>query len=550
MSATRLSSAIFPLLMTLVLPGCMLTLPPALTQTPTSQTPETSATQEENVSNPAAPQTTPSASSPLFAAFSSASKRDLWQRIGEGFRLPVPENRRITSELEWFRRHPEYLARIQERAQPYLYFITEQVKSRGMPMELVLLPAVESAFQPFSYSHGRASGLWQFIPDTGRRFGLKQNWWYDGRRDVVASTQAALDYLEKLNRMFDGDWELALAAYNAGAGNVRKAIRKNQGRGKSTDFWSLDLPVETRSYVPRLLALCAVMKEPEQYGLKLQSLPDRPYFTGIDIEAQLDLALAADLAGITIEDLYRLNPGFNRWATDPDGPHQLYIPIQQAESFQSKLAQLDPSQRVRWQRHRIKSGESLISIAKQYKTTVALIKEINQLKGNNIRAGKYLLIPMASKNPGEYVLSAEQRQEKILNTPHGGQRVVHVVQPGETLWDIARNYRVSHRALAKWNGMAPRDTLRSGQELVIWTRGEPKVTQTAVPELLANMEVRPPGGQRSIHYRVRQGDSLYKIADRFNVSVTDLRRWNTLPGTYLQPGQKLRLYVDVTEQTM
>jgi membrane-bound lytic murein transglycosylase D len=549
MPTIRHSSAVL-LLMTLVLPGCMLTLPPAGDPPAASPTTETTAAGEPARPGQIAPPTTPSSSYSPFAALSSTSNRDLWQRIGDNFRLPVPENRRVASELEWFRRHPEYLARIQERAQPYLYFITGEVEKRGMPMELVLLPAVESAFQPFSYSHGRASGLWQFIPGTGRRFGLKQNWWYDGRRDVVASTRAALDYLERLNRMFDGDWELALAAYNAGAGNVLKAIRKNRNKGKATDFWSLDLPVETRSYVPRLLALCQVIQEPEKYGLQLTPLPDQPYFAPVDIQAQLDLALAADLADITIEDLYRLNPGFNRWATDPDGPHQLYIPIRQAESFQSKLAQLDPSQRVHWQRHQIKSGESLISIAKQYKTTVALLKEINKLKGNSLRAGKYLLIPMASKDPGEYVLSAEQRQEKILNTPHGGRRIVHVVQPGETLWDIARNYRVSHRALAKWNGMAPRDTLRSGQELVIWIRPEPKVTQAAVPTLLANMEAHPPGGQRSVHYRVRRGDSLYKIADRFNVSVADLKRWNTLPGAYLKPGQKLHLYVDVTEQSL
>jgi membrane-bound lytic murein transglycosylase D len=465
--------------------------------------------------------------------------------------LNVPDHPRVSRELEWFKNHQEYLVRLQDRAQPYLFHIVEEVERRNMPMELVLLPAVESAFQPFAYSHGRAAGLWQFIPATGKRYGLKQNWWYDGRRDVVAATDAALDLLQALNREFDGDWELALAAYNAGSGNVRRAIRKNRKKGKPTDFWSLDLPRETRSYVPRLLALCTVLKDPQEYGLQpMTPIADVPYFTTVDIETQLDLALAAEMAGLELNDLYRLNPGFNRWATDPTGPHRLSIPVENAQQFREKLAQLDPAKRVTWKRYKIRSGDNLGAIARKHGTSVALLRQINKLKGTNIRAGKHLLIPVATRQLDQYAMSADQRKVKIRDTKRSGERILHTVRRGETLWEIARKYKVGHRSLAKWNGMAPRDTLRTGQELVIWVKRGTKVAQAAPQSLAINTDRRPPNSQSSVRYRVRKGDSLAKIAQRFNVRIADLKRWNTFSGKYLQPGQKIKLYVDVTAQTL
>jgi membrane-bound lytic murein transglycosylase D len=475
----------------------------------------------------------------------------IWERLNNGFMLPVPNHPRVAREIAWFAKHQEYLIRLQDRSRPYLYHIVEEVERRGMPMELALLPAVESAFQPFAYSHGRAAGLWQFIPATGKRYGLKQNWWYDGRRDVVAATDAALDMLQALNRQFDGDWELALAAYNAGSGNVRRAIRKNRKKGKPTDFWSLDLPRETRSYVPRLLALCSVLKNPEEHGLQpMMPIADEPYFATVDIETQLDLALAAEMAGIELDDLYRLNPGFNRWATDPSGPHRLSIPVENANQFREKLAQLDPDKRVSWKRYKIKSGDNLGSIARKHGTSVALLRQINKLKGTNIRAGKHLLIPVATKRLDHYALSADQRKTKILNTKRSGDQVVHTVRSGETLWEIARKYKVGHRSLAKWNGMAPRDTLRVGQELVVWVKRGSKVAQATAQPLAINTDMRPPNSKSSVRYRVRKGDSLAKIAQRFNVRVADLKRWNSFSSKYLQPGQKIKLYVDVTAQTL
>jgi membrane-bound lytic murein transglycosylase D len=468
---------------------------------------------------------------------------DLIARMVNGFSLSFSSDQRVMQELNWYSSHPGYIQRIQERAEPYLHFILEEIDKRDMPSEIALLPAVESAFRPFAYSPGRAAGMWQFIPSTGRHFGLKQNWWYDGRRDVVSSTRAALDYLKALSKQFKGDWELALAAYNSGAGTVRNAIRYNQKRGRRTDFWSLKLPDETSAYVPRLLALSEIFRHPEEHDIALMSFPDEPYFTTVDIGTQLDLALAAEMADLPIQDLYLLNSGFNRWATDPEGPHRLNLPIDKAENFLATLEKMPPEQRLTWKRYRIKQGDSLSVIARKNNTTIKLLRQVNKLRGNHIRAGMHLLIPVSSQSYDHYVLSAEQRKASIQNRQRKGNKQHYVVKPGDSLWKIARNHNVNYKKLAKWNGMAPGDPLKTGQRLVIW------VNQAETAEL-SPLDLQPTGTQSSLRYKVRRGDSLSRIAQRFKVSVSDLKRWNALDGKYLQPGQRLRLYVDVTEQTL
>ncbi len=470
---------------------------------------------------------------------------DIWQRIREGMQMNYFNNSRVQRELDWFQKNPEYMARVVERARPYLFYIVEEVERRGMPMELALLPIVESAFQPFAYSHGRASGIWQFIPATGRRYGLKQSWWYDGRRDIHAATNAALDYLQKLHKDFAGDWMLALAAYNAGEGSVGKAVRRNKRHQKPTGFFSLRLPKETRSYVPRLMAVSQIVKYPEKYNIALKPVDNVPYFDRVEIDGQIDLALVADLAGIDLEDLYTLNPGFNRWATDPKGPHYLLIPVEKTAQFRQKLAELPVKKRVRWVRHKIKNGETIGGIAQKYYTTTAVIREVNGFRGNRIRAGKSLTIPVATRRISRYSKSAPQRQRAIQHTPRRGKKIIYRVRRGDSFWEIARKYNVGVRSLARWNGMSPRDTLRPGKRLVIWTRSKYAISS------IKGLNAAPPQNDivRSIRYVVRRGDSLARIASRFKVTVAQLRRWNTLPtGKYLQPGQRLKLRVDVTNQ--
>ncbi|MCS6948190.1 MAG: transglycosylase SLT domain-containing protein, partial [Steroidobacteraceae bacterium] len=253
----------------------------------------------------------------------SVATDDLLQRLRSGFALPEVDHPSIDAHLSWYARNPEYLERVFGRAELYLHHIVGEIEARGMPLELALLPVIESAFEPFAYSRARAAGLWQFIPGTGERFGLPQNWWYDGRRDVLESTRAALDYLQFMHDEFNGDWLLAAAGYNCGEHCVLRAIRENQAQGKPIDFWSLRLPAETRAYVPKLLAMSRLVANPELYGIAFSQIPNEPYFVKVDTGGQIDLKLAAELAGITHEELSELNPAFHRWATPPQGPHHL-----------------------------------------------------------------------------------------------------------------------------------------------------------------------------------------------------------------------------------
>ncbi len=472
----------------------------------------------------------------------SEPTQTIWPRIRAGFQLPEDvQHKALEAEIKWVARHPEYIQRVLQRADPFIYYILDEAEKRNLPTELVLLPIVESAYQPFAYSHGRAAGIWQFIPSTGRMYGLKQNWWYDGRRDIYASTQAALNYLESLNKQFKGDWLLALAAYNSGSGTVRRAIKKNKRLNKPTDFWHLKLPKETRAYVPKLLALKEIITNPEKYSISLRCIPDAPGFKQVKTNAQLDLALAAELAEIDLETLYNYNPAFNRWATDPDGPHSLLLPVGSAEQFENNYSALPADKHLRWSRHKIKSGETLSHIAVKYNTSVKHLKKVNNISGNSIREGKYLIIPLSSKNKSSYALSASQRLKSTQNKKRGGSntRVNHIVQNGESFWEIAKKYNVNMHKLAKWNGMAIKDPLRKGQKLVVWTKGKSSTAKTHNP----NSTVR------SIHYTVRNGDSLSRIASKYHVSVNDLHRWNTIKGKYLKPGQRLKLYIDVTEQS-
>jgi len=469
---------------------------------------------------------------------------NLWQRVRNGFALAHQTNRRIENNIKWYARHQEYLNRVSQRAEKYIYQIVEETEKMGMPLEIALLPVVESAFQPFAYSHGRAAGLWQFIPGTGKIFGLKQNWWYDGRRDVTASTKAALTYLKQLQRTFKGDWLLALAAYNSGAGTVRRAIKKNKRKNKPTDFWSLDLPRETRGYVPKLLAIAEIVSDPKKHKINLPVIDNKPYMAEVKTGSQIDLALAADLAEISLEQLYILNPAYNRWATDPKGPHRLMVPVDKAEIFKQNLAALPQDKRLSWKRHTIKKGQSLLSIADKYSTTVALIKDLNQIRGNLIRAGQSLIIPVSSRNGKTYSLSAEQRLLALQNTKKKGkEKVSYTVKSGDTFWSISRKFGVGYRSLAKWNGLAPRDTLRTGQKLVVWTKNG-AIHRASFSPHASKLTTQ------KINYRVRRGDSLARISRKFKVNISDLKRWNSSLSRqkYLQPGQKLKVYVDVTNQ--
>ena len=472
-----------------------------------------------------------------------AGPDDVLARLRRGFKLTYVDNNRTEAEKKWFVRHPDYLDRVFTRAQRYLPYIVAELERRDLPLELALLPIVESAYDPFAYSHGRAAGLWQMIPGTAKRFGIKQNWWYDGRRDVVDSTRAALDYLEYLHKFNNGDWLNAIASYNSGEGNVRRAVRRNNNAKKPIDFWNLRLPKETSMYVPKLLALVEIVADPASYNLTLPVVIDEPQFMVADIGGQLDLALAAELAGVQVDTVYQYNPGYNRWSTDPSGPHSLVMPIDVAEQFVVALDEVPQSERVRWARHKVKNGEAISQIAENYNTSVSTIRSANNLKGNTIRAGHHLMIPVASKPLSAYSKSADARLAKTQNRTRSGNKFEHIVRSGESFWTISQHYKVTTRQLAAWNGMAPRDTLSIGKKLVVWTNAVVDGPRTSPTQALGNTT-------RKLNYTVRNGDSLYLIARKFRVGIDQIARWNNIDrNKLLQPGQKLTMYVDVTAQS-
>lgn len=466
----------------------------------------------------------------------------IYDSIVSGFKLPeqlsANAQKRIQSQYNWYAKNPQYMQRVWARAEPYLYYVKSELNKRGMPLELALLPIVESAFDPFAYSHGRASGMWQFIPGTAKMYKVKQNWWYDGRRDIIDSTQAALDYLESLNKQFNGNWLHAIAAYNSGPGNVRKGIRRNKKKDMATDFWSLRLPKETEAYVPKLIALKKLFFERKFYQ-QLPPIKDTTYFASVDTGSQIDLATAANLAGIDLDTMYKLNPGFNRWATAPKGPHRLIVPIANADTFKTAMLNLPDSQRIQVSRYQIKQGDVLGNIAKKHGITVSAIKELNNLRSNNIRAGKFLLIPKASTDISSYTKTQDARLASLQNRNRSGTKRTHIVSNGESFWTIAKKYGVTTRQVAAWNGMAPKDTLRVGQKLVIWAKGKGTASANTAT-----------GSTRKIYYKVRKGDSLSHIAAKFRVATSQVKAWNQGKlSKYLKPGQTLVLHVDVLKQS-
>lgn len=520
--------------------GCQLThyLPfSELEPVTPEQIPRTKGIQKYTLSQPAPYQ------QPEQQTLTPQQQADLWERVRLQLSIQVPNLEVIEDHKQWYLRNPSYIPRVTQRAAPLMYFIVDEIEKRGLPLELAFVPIVESAFDTFAYSHGRASGLWQFIPSTALHYGLDINWWYDGRRDVVAATHTALDYFARLHDTFDGDWLLAIAAYNGGQGRVANAIRRNEAQGLPTDFWNLSLPRETRNYVPKILALSSLLAERHRGELAWRFTPNQPVLEIVDVGQQMDLALAASMAGMEVNELHRFNSGYNRWATAPDGPYHLLMPQAAAESFQRAIEGSDRTQWVEWARHRVRSGESLNVIARAYNTTPGAIQRANNISGSLIRSGDYLLIPVASEAAEVYQLASDQRREQRQNEQRGDRRIDHEVQSGDSLWEISREHGVGVNELARWNNMAPGDTIRLGQELVIWVDSDSNTEGTSSASLTL-----PEGIQRTVEYRVRRGDSLARIANRFRVTISDIERWNQISrDRYLQPGETLKLHVVVTQ---
>lgn len=408
------------------------------------------------------------------------NQEDLWGRIKNGYAMPDVESAYATKHEEWYASRPDYVKRMVERSQRYLFHIVEEVQKRGMPTEIALLPMIESAFNPQANSRSAAAGIWQFIPSTGKNFGLKQNWWVDNRRDVTAATNAALDYLQKLHGMF-GTWDLALAAYNAGEGTVQRAIDKNRRQGLPTDYQSLSLPEETKNYVPKLQAIKNIITDPEKFGLKIGSIPNRPYFARVTTPKQIDSKLAAQLAEISYDEFISLNPSYNRPVITSTGEkQQLLLPVWAAERFADNLANYDKPL-TSWQTYNAKRGERMDNIASKFGMNVSQLRNVNGLSATGrLRNSQTMLVPAVYNgkplsNPAEIqsdtINAAEMENNNNINQANESElsysrTIVHKVKSGDTLQSLAAKYNTNTRTLMKINQLK-NAKLKAGQKLKI-----------------------------------------------------------------------------------
>jgi membrane-bound lytic murein transglycosylase D len=397
-----------------------------------------------------------------------AQPEDLWQRIREGFAMPDLDSPRlnplVARHQARYAGNPAQLKTVVERSRRYLFHIVEELERRGMPTELALLPMVESAFNPMAYSRAHASGLWQFIPSTGRNYNLEQNWWFDARRDIVASTNAALDYLNDLHEMY-GDWHLALAAYNYGENGLARAIERNRARHKPTDLGSLPLPKETRNYVPQLQALKNIIAAPERFGIALDPIPNAPYFVTVALTRDIDLQVAAQLAEMPVDELVALNPGHNRPVVSTSVAPSLVLPADRAEAFLRNLAQFDEPLSS-WQTYTFQKGDRLDKLAAAHGITEARLRQVNGIgRRHHVAPGETLLLPMGTATAA----STDLPLFRLPSYAPTGRTITYRVKEGDTLSGIARRYHVSVAELRGWNDI--NGILRVGQWLTIEVRG-------------------------------------------------------------------------------
>ncbi len=461
---------------------------------------------------------------------SSPPHDDLWQRIKNGYAMPDSTSALTTKHEDWYSSRPDYVQRMVERSQRYLFHIVEEVEKRGMPTEIALLPMIESAYNPKAYSKSSASGIWQFIPSTGKHFGLKQNWWVDNRRNITMATDAALTYLQKLHAMF-GAWDLALAAYNAGEGTVGRAIERNRKLGLPTDYESLNLSDETKNYVPKLQAVKNLMTDPSNYGLKIPTIANTPYFAKVSAPARIDTHLVAKLAEINHEEFLALNPSYDRPLINSDRENlELLLPIMAAQTFRTNLANYEKPL-VNWQTYQAKRGESMDKIANKFGMNLAQLRDVNDLSAQaKMKKSTTILVPKSDANDDAPLTVIEDHE--IENVAPQKQTITHKVKKGEVMQSIAKYYGVSVKQILAANTLR-NGKLKTGQVLSIDVSD---AKETATPKKSAG---KSQSVEKKQTYIVKRGDTLHSIADKFDVAVADLKRWNKKSSSHITPGAKL-----------
>lgn len=454
---------------------------------------------------------------------------DVWERIRRGFAIPDLASPAVDRWLRFYTRDPAYLRRMADRAGQYLYDIVENVEARGMPMELALLPFVESAFQPEALSKAKAAGLWQFMPATGNDYSLNQNLWRDDRQDVLQSTRAALDYFEYLHGMF-GDWQLALAAYNWGEGSVSRAIARAKRAGRAADYAHLRMPRETADYVPKLEAIKRIIENPSKYGIDLPDVGNEPFFVTITKPRDIDTKTAAELAGMPLEEFRALNPSYKLPVIVASHNNVMLLPADRVDYFIDNLASwMDSGQPLsRWSTYKLQQGETLAAVAERAGMSESFLREVNGIpKGRQVLPNSTLLI---LSDAGDDI-SADDADARLRLSPQTTwRRVTYRVRPGDTLSTIARRWHITMKSIVTANRLRS-DRLRAGQRLILTV---PNVERAPIQQASRST------GSHKIH-AVSSGETLSSIARRYGVSVSALRTTNRISGNVIRPGQRLRI---------
>jgi len=427
--------------------------------------------------------------------------KHLFADLAETFTWETHSQRsEVAKEILRHQKQPDYFYEVLERSEPFLALIIEKLDERGMPRELALLPFIESGYDSSVFSQSQAGGLWQFIPSTARYMGMHIDWWYDERLDIELSTDKALDYLTYLHDRFDRNWELALAAYNGGEGHVSSRIKQAGGK---QDFWELSLKKETSSYVPKLLAIVELVSEPENYGLKIPEAPSGKTLRSVELNKQIDLRLASEKIKMDYNDLRHLNSGYLRWISPPGKARRLLIPADKHAIFVAALEDITVDEQLAWNHYRVRQGDTLTEIAQSFGTTVEALIAINQVEKSAIYINQDLFIPTSSGSLG-------------LSNQSNAIKQLYVVKQGDSLWNISRDDGVSISHIQRLNGL-PGNRIKPGQTLIL-------------AETFTGAEIT---------YTVKHGDSLSRIASRFDVAIADIRTWNSLDDDLIKPGQAL-----------
>jgi membrane-bound lytic murein transglycosylase D len=487
----------------------------------------------------------------------SGAQGNLWNHMRKDLKMTsYANNSKVRQQIRWYQHHQADLNHVIAESAPYIYYIYQQTQKRHLPAELALIPVIESAYNPYAKSQVGALGLWQMMPQTASGYGLKRNWWYDGRKDVVASTGAALHYFTYLHSHFNNDWLLAIAAYNCGQGTVSSCRRHNQHHHHAGNFWNLPLPHETKDYVPRLLAVAAIVKNPGRYHIHLAPINDAPYLEQVNVRSSITLSKAAKLAEVPVTTMKVLNPGIQHGTTDPKGPYTILVPQEKAQSFKEKLASVTHNERVAWQEHIVQSKETLELIAQKYRTTVALLAQVNELKSKKVHPNQTLLVPpgsstnmLASNSTKATPATGESPKDQPASEQRSATRSGILSAAENTVVSLTAKVAQASTRESNADSVAPAtavtttsnnhsEALPASYKVI---NGDSSKTVAKKSHATKNLR-QADNSSNHLIYVVREGDYIGKIAKRYRVSSKDIKKWNQLSADDLKPGQKLVIH--------